>query len=192
MPLKLLGTISSSVQKASTAFESIATATGTGSSATITFNSIPGTYQHLQIRGIARDATGTNTANTFYIRFNSDSGANYTQHLLRGNGTAADAIGSTSLTGIQGSSQMVGNSVAADILAANIIDILDYASTTKNKTVRTFNGANWNATSTNQRVVLGSGVWLNTSAITRIDLVVTDGKSFSTDSTFALYGIKGA
>ena len=35
-------------------FYSIATANGTGSSGLITFNSIPSTYQHLQVRGIFR------------------------------------------------------------------------------------------------------------------------------------------
>ena len=38
-----------------TEFESIATVTvGSGGSSTISFTSIPGTYKHLQVRGIGR------------------------------------------------------------------------------------------------------------------------------------------
>jgi hypothetical protein len=48
--VSILGIIASSkLGVPAGAYESIASATGTGSSATITFSSIPSTYQHLQI-----------------------------------------------------------------------------------------------------------------------------------------------
>ena len=59
---------------AGTSFESIATATGTGSSGTITFSSIPSTFKHLQIRGISRNSANSIGA---LMQYNSDTGSNY-------------------------------------------------------------------------------------------------------------------
>lgn len=75
-------------------FESIATVTvGSGGASSIEFTSIPGTYQHLQIRGIARTArTGaTPKREAVYIQFNGDTGTNYAYHNLFGTGAAAQA-----------------------------------------------------------------------------------------------------
>lgn len=171
------------------AFESIATATGTGSSGTITFSSIPSTYKHLQIRYIGR-SDEVATVRNLNIRLNGDTGTNYVYHNLTGDGTTATAAGVTAVA------QMLvrpipAASASANIMGAGIIDIHDYASTTKNKTVRTFVGADANTASTDWKVSLFSGLWLNTAAITSISLIAQSG-NFTTDSTFALYGIKGA
>lgn len=165
------------------AFESIATATGTGSSDTITFTSIPGTYQHLQIRCIAFGSVANQ--NTMLLRINSDSGSNYARHNLRGNGSSAAASGSasTSFIGIGG----VTNNLDSTYPMVAIVDIHDYASTSKNKTVRSLGGIDYNGSG---EITLQSGVWLSTSAVTSIS-IVTPGQNFTTNSTFALYGIKG-
>ncbi len=52
-------------------YESIATVTSTGSSGNLVFSSIPGTYTHLQIRGILR-TNDTGTFNNTALRFNSE------------------------------------------------------------------------------------------------------------------------
>ena len=171
------------------AFESIATATGTGSSGTITFSSIPGTYQHLQIRGLFKSTGGSDGGDlTLNVRFNSDSGTNYVRHRLSGNGTAASASSDTGITSIYLGSG-VGGTGTTNMLGANIIDIHDYASTTKYKTARAFAAGEINTTPSQVR--LGSGLWLSTAAITSISLIDVYG-NFTTSSTFALYGIKGA
>lgn len=169
-------------------YESIATVTGNGSSSTLTFSSIPSTYVSLQIRGISRKASVAGLGN-LNITFNSDTGTNYSYHLITGTGTAASATGGASNSNIPIFNMMLANTYLADTLAASIIDIHDYASTTKNKTLRAFHGFDTNGTNT-QRIHLSSGAWFNTSAITSITLSGTD--AFSTSSTFALYGIKGA
>ena len=170
-------------------FESIATATGTGSSGTITFSSIPSTYKHLQIRYIGR-SDEVATVRNLNIRLNGDTGTNYVYHNLTGDGSTATAAGVTAVA------QMLvrpipAASASANIMGAGIIDIHDYASTTKNKTVRTFVGADANTASTDWKVSLFSGLWLNTAAITSISLIAQSG-NFTTNTTFALYGIKGA
>lgn len=170
---------SNSVTPASpSSFESIATATGTGSSGTISFTSIPSTYKHLQIR------LWNNNGNGIRLRFNSNTSAIYGYHRLRGNGTAASANASTSDTSIVNISETTSS---ANIGGVAIIDIIDYASTTKNKVTRTFTGYDENGSGA---IDLHSGLWISTSAINAIEIYATSG-NFTTSSTFALYGIKG-
>ena len=171
-----------------TSFESIATAVGTGSSGTITFSSIPSTYKHLQVRFIARDTGAGTTTNIVSINLNADgTSANYARHALVGNGTAASAEASTAST--QLGPWCANGGTSANIMGVGIIDLIDYASTTKNKTIRAFGGANANTTSTSFEVNLTSLLWKNTNAVTSLSLVC--GNNFTTSSTFALYGIKG-
>ena len=166
-------------------FESIATATGTGSSGTITFNSIPNTYQHLQIR-LRAFASSENPA--MYMRLNSDSGTNYSWHYLYGDGTSAGSQGNFNDTEIQFADWGVMSNATYPTVA--IIDLINYASTSKYKTIRTFVGTDKNNTAA-QGIELDSGLWRSTSAVSSISLTVS-GANFTSSSTFALYGIKGA
>jgi hypothetical protein len=72
------------------------------------------------------------------------------------------------------------------------MDILDYTSTTKAKTLRTLAGYNANTTdTTGNNISLTSGLWFKTpEAITSIDIICDNSQSFIAGSTFALYGIK--
>ena len=172
-------------------FESIATVTGNGSASTLTFSSIPSTYTSLQIRAIGRDTNGGTAAGNFLMRFNSDTGANYSRHSLRGTGAAVAAGGAASATNINLNSFAWFSGTAANTFGAAIVDIHDYASTTNNKTVRGLLGVNDNAVSGNELITLASAAWYNTSAVTTITLV-SDGTAFATGTVFSLYGIKGA
>lgn len=185
--LLIPGVIASSYPKASGAFESIASATGTGSSGTITFSSIPSTYTSLQIRAIGRPTGAGTTATYIRLRLNSDTGANYRTHYLLGDGASALA-GTTSTTSMEMWQLIRGGWGTSNDHSAMVIDIYDYASTTRNKTVRMFNG---NEDNTNGFAAMNSGLWLSTSAITSIDIITSVG-SWTTTSQFALYGIKGA
>ena len=169
-------------------FESIASATGTGSSATITFSSIPSTYASLQIRALSLGDSATYTT-TLDLTFNSDTGSNYSWHFLLGDGSSAGAGGSANANNVFLLGANMGTSAGANIGAANIIDIIDYASTTKNKTVRYFCGADGNVGGGVCYLTLGSGLWRNTTAITSITL--TANQNFTTATRFSLYGIKG-
>lgn len=162
------------------AYDSIATAVGTGSSGTITFSSIPATYTHLQIRYIARGSTD----NVTYVRFNSDTGSNYSDHMLYGGGTSASALNDVSNTRMG----QLRHSDTTSIVGVGVVDILDYANTSKYKTMRALTGCDFNGSGI---VMLTSGNWRNTNAITSITLNV-DGGNYTTDTVFALYGIKGA
>ena len=173
-------------------FESIATATGTGSSGTITFSSIPSTYQHLQIRLLGK-ITGTGFyRDDLYLRLNSDTGTNYSRHQLQGDGASASAGGAASSTYIDCGRIVSSDAAIADTMFTAIIDIHNYASTTQNKTVRIFAGADGNIADNSFRVWLGSGAWLNTSAVNSITFRPASSNSFTTTTSVALYGIKGA
>ena len=161
-------------------FESIATSTPTSGSA-ITFSSIPSTYQYLQIRLQARFS---GTDDRINLTFNSDTGSNYTYHWLVGDGAAASASGGATQTSALGVSYATGT---ASIAAPSIIDIHDYANTTKNKTIRSFNGWDTNGSG---RIRLMSGLWMNTSAVNSVTLTLNSG-TFATGTSIALYGIKG-
>jgi len=172
-------------------YESIATVTATGGDSFLEFSSIPSTYASLQIRGIAQDTnTGGTGAVSINIRFNSDSGSNYAIHELRGDGTSATAQGSDNY-----SSPLIYNaqwraSTSSSIFGVSIIDIHDYASTSKYKTVRYMAAADGNTGNTSSRISLGSALWMSTSAINTIRIIPF--VAFAAGSTFALYGIKGA
>jgi hypothetical protein len=161
-------------------FESIATATG--GSGTITFSSIPSTYKHLQIRMFA---TSSGAVADAYIRFNADSGANYHNQQMRGNSSTVQAYNYTTQNQMVITSNIGQSSTA---FSAAVCDILDYRSTAKNKSIRSLTGYNLNTSG--GEPITWSGSWNNTSAISRIDIILSGG-TFSSGSQFALYGIKG-
>ncbi len=173
-------------------FESIATVVGTGTAASLQFTSIPSTYKHLQIRyNIRGYDTSSRGDDDLRIRFNSDStSANYYGHFLQGNGSTVAAVAQS---GAYAGGQVVisqtvpGSGATANVMATGIIDIIDYASTTKNKTVRFITGNDRNGSG---QIRLGSVAYFSTSAISSIQLL-PDPDGFTTTSVFSLYGIKG-
>lgn len=193
--MPILGILASSAPAAAaTAFESIATATGTGSSSTITFSSIPSGYQHLQIRYISKTtSTGSLIVHTMELQFNGDTATNYASHSLYGDGGTSAAVGTANRTSIDlDNAQPNSGTGSTSMFGVGIIDIHDYASTSKNKTVRAFKGYELNrTTSPLSRVYLNSGLWMSTSAITSISILNGSGVNWTTTSQFALYGIKG-
>ena len=164
---------------APSSYESIASVTPSGVN-TVTFSSIAGTYKSLQIRGIVTDA-GTNTLT---MRLNGITTSSYASHELSGNGTTTRANGGSTETNMQIAGRYYGLSASASYFAGVIIDIHDYASTTKNKTVRCFNGYDANGSGV---VCLDSGLFVSTAAVTSVTLTI--GSNFSSGTTFALYGI---
>ena len=177
-----------------TGFVSIATTTvGSGGTGTITFSSIPSTYKHLQVRLFAQTNRGTYGIDEAVIRFNSDTGSNYADHALYGDGSAAAAVADTSANKIYLGTGAIGTTTSG-FFGTNIVDILDYTSINKNKTLRTLGGADVNGIvgGIGGRVSLGSGLWMNSStAVTTITLTPASGTLFSQYSSFALYGIEG-
>jgi hypothetical protein len=200
--MPVLGIIASQISghlfTSSVSYDSIATTTvGSGGVSSITFSSIPATYTHLQIRFIGRSNVTSNYSQNPSLRFNSDTGANYSRHYLiayTGGYTADLSGGDPSETKISLSSGLSGGNWSAQMAGAGIIDIFDYKNTNKYKTVRCLAGADGNSAATLvSTVALSSGSLMSTSAITSITVANANALyNLEEYSSFALYGIKGA
>ena len=110
------------------------------------------------------------------IRFNSDTGSNYSRTYFEGNGTTASSARQSSVNDIQ----ILGRNARM----TNIVNIQNYSNST---TYKTFVGRFASSTINGGIVAL----WRSTSAITSIE-IRTDTNAFDTSSTFTLYGIKAA
>jgi hypothetical protein len=166
-------------------YESIATVTvGAGGTSTVSFTSIPSTYQHLQIRAFSLNDSGNDY---LCVKFNSDTtSTNYRQHYILGDGSSTGA-GSTQsgVNGVRTYTTYGPN----NYFTAGVIDIVDYANTNKYKTVKSLSGFDTNNTD-GGIVWFTSSLWMSSTAINRIDLF-SQAANFKQYSSFALYGIRG-
>lgn len=169
-----------------TAFESIATVTLGSSSSSINFTSIPSTYQYLQLRITGRGGRALFLDNIL-MSFNNDSStSNYWNHGLYGDGsTVSPSNDGTSYILMY---SLAGANAGSNIFGTMIVDIIDYANTNKNKTVKFLGGIDNNGTGI---MSFGGGAWFSTQAINSIQMSLSTGSSFQTGTQAALYGIKG-
>lgn len=175
-----------------TSFDSIATVTvGSGGAASIDFNSISGTYKHLQLRGITRCTKADTGVENVVMSFNSNTTyTDYRTHYLQGIGADPVEAGDLQVSSFYSNAGItLGDNATASIYTATIIDILDYANTNKNTTVRVLSGVDVNGAG--GLIRFASSVWLKTDAITSISLNPRSAGNFKQYSTFALYGVKG-
>lgn len=169
-----------------TDYELISTTLVTSAVSSITFSGLgaaAAAYKHLQIRWTARVSDNNSGG---FARLNGDTGANYSIHSLYGNGSSviSDGYGSQTYAYIGG---YAGNSDAANAFGVGVTDLLDFSSTSKNKTLRSLSGMEG---STNKQVFLRSGAWYNTAAVTSITYLAYSG-NFAVGSRFSIYGLKG-
>lgn len=161
-------------------YESLQTVTLASSQSSIDFTSIPSGYSHLQLR----ISSLQNTAADIYIRLNNDATSNYFWHFLAGSGSAASASNPVTPQPQGYLGYTSGNSSNP---SSHVVDILDYTSTVKNKTIRNLFGNDNNGSG---YVMLTSSLWFKTpEAVNRITLLNQSG-NFQQYSSFALYGVK--
>ena len=166
----------------------IITVGGSGASS-INFNNIPTTtYSNLQLRIFGRTDRSGNTQDTISIRFNSDSGNNYSRHMLFGDGSggpvSTDSATSANLMVV---SRFSGATATSTRYGSGIVDIFDYKNTNKYKIIKSLGGIDLNGSG---EVYFASGAWMNTNAITSIQVISNTGSNFVQESVFALYGVK--
>jgi hypothetical protein len=164
-------------------FESIANVTAGSAVANVEFTSIPATYSHLQIRGIARGASTTGNVD---IQFNGDTATNYSRHYVYGDGSSAASFNAATINFIRVST-VSSSSSTASVFGGFVLDILDYSNTNKYKTARSIAGLDNNGSG---EIGLRSGNWRSNSAITSIKLWTGDATNLAQYSSFALYGVK--
>ena len=161
---------------AGSTYEPIATYTATGSITSYTFSSVPSTYTDLivVIQGSTSGEAGLG------LEFNGDTATNYSMTLMYGNGSSAASARSFNIAKID-----IGR---MDTTQSNsIFHIMNYANTTTNKTVLARGNDNALVTAT-------VGLWRSTAAINAVKIYgsATGSGTFSTGTTFTLYGIKAA
>jgi len=164
---------------------------GANGASSITFTNIPNTYAHLQIRALIRTDRSNYATDNMKLQFNSaTANSNYTNHSLYGtNGSAGTSQNVQSTPTAWVSVCAAGSLANSNVFGTAVIDILDYANTNKNKTIRGLGGVDNNGDIYSQ-VDFGSGLYNSTSAITRIDIQPWIGPNFVQYSQFALYGVK--
>jgi hypothetical protein len=154
---------------------------GSGGVASVTFDGIPSDYKHLQIR-VSAIATGESRIR---MRFNGDTGTNYSVHYLLGNGTNPFAGSGANANQLSGSYAKG----TASYSCVNIIDILDYKNTNKNKSIQVLTGYA-NNVATDGELGVWSGVWRNTSAVYSAILYFDNSANIAQHSRFSLYGVR--
>jgi hypothetical protein len=169
------------------AFELISTQLISTNTASVTFTSLPTTYTHLELRYTAR-TTQAAANDQMKILLNSDSGSNYTERLVQGNGSTATSNGFTA-QGFIWPGYAMGANATASVFALGIVSFVDYLSTAKNKTVRSISGYHTTAGAI-QASQLFSSYWASTAAISSI--TISANGSFVSGSRFSLYGIRGS
>lgn len=171
-------------------YEPIATTTLASSSGTVEFTSISNAYTDLIL---VANFSVTNNGSTFYYQVGNgsvDTGSNYSStNLYSGgaSGTTSISDRSTSATSISISASMGFSNSGISNYA--IFNFQNYANTTTKKTVLVRAGNGGGSSYSGNGAFLG--LWSSTSAITNIKLVGAS-TSFSSGSTFTLYGIKAA
>jgi len=156
----------------------IATLTTSGGEASVSFTSIPGTYTDLVLQGVVTSGV----AYELFMRYNSDTGTNYSNTYIEGNGTSATSARttSTSLMSIAYSNNSNPNPM--------ITQIQNYSNTTTYKTMLSRSSA------AGASVMAFVGLWRNTAAITSIELRMNAAGTtvFAANTILSLYGIAAA
>jgi hypothetical protein len=143
----------------------------------ITFSSIPSTYTDLVIVINGGTATSTNAT----LRFNGDTGNNYSSTHLYGDGSSAGSFRYSSVGALQINYYAYPEN-AFDFNA--ICQIQNYSNATTYKT------AIARANKASNGVNAAVGLWRNTAAITSVTVRSSDGTTnWNVGSTFSLYGI---
>lgn len=162
-----------------------------GSIASVTFSSIPSTYQHLEMR-----VYGDATAGLFFVRMNSDTTAAnyYTVSWVTAHPTDISTTGAASYqydTAESGCYVLATFASSTSHFQGFNMVFPNYANSTRwkqlVKTPSILNGG------TNQGAIYPiytNARWKSTSAITSLTVALASTKTFSANTVFSLYGVK--
>jgi hypothetical protein len=169
--------------------EAIATTYLEADAASVTFSSL-GSYEHLQIRVSGRHNNSGGGGSSIYIRFNGDTGSNYSTHTIQAynsTNTAADAY--TGQAFVYAGGRITGPLTPSSAnYGTSVIDILDYRNGSKNTTMHQMSAV-LDDYESGSYVWFSSALWDNTAAVTSILLYPPSG-SFLRSTEMTLYGIQ--
>jgi hypothetical protein len=162
-------------------YKKIASVTvGSGGSAEIDFQSIPGTYTDLVLNVSMREES-TNTS-VCYLKFNNST-SNITTRYLRGNGASASS-------GTETTMQFLTNSnLGTTSTFSNVtFYIPNYAGSTNKSAMSDTAVESNNASTPDTFLNMAAHLWSDTTAINRITVYLASG-DIAQHSTATLYGI---
>lgn len=160
------------------AYVPLANATVSTPVLSVTFSSINQSYKDLVVVISGRETAPTGNNNT-YLRFNTDSGNNYSMVRMSGDGSSfgSDTVSNMTVAGWA----FIENSSTSNFTPI-IYNIMDYSATDKHKTVLGRGAAaSFSVSATASR-------WANTAAITTVEVRVST-TSFVAGSTISLFGV---
>lgn len=160
---------------------------GAGGASSMDFTSIPATYTDLLVKISARGSRSNSGSQTVSLRFNSDSGTNYSYRRLYADGTTAASDSSSGDTyGTAGYVSKVYDT--SSTFGSCEIYVPNYAGSSR-KSYSSDGVEENNATLAYASLI--AGLWSGTSAITAISLYASGGAfNWEQYSSATLYGIK--
>lgn len=161
-------------------YAKIASTTLGSAQSSVTFSSL-GSYTDLIL--VMQNTLGGTGLQSSFMRFNSDSGNNYSDTYLGGYSGGAASGRDTNNNAIRVSAYLAGTNPGN--LRTTTIQLQDYGNTTTNKTILCRD-------SSPDETGACAGLWRNTAAITSIYLFNGGAVNFAIGSTFTLYGIEAA
>jgi hypothetical protein len=145
-------------------------------SSSVSFSSLPSSYRDLII---VINGLGNGGEILADLRFNSDTGTNYSFIRMRGSGSAATSTTGTAKTVI---TTELGFSNTSE-RNHQIFHVFDYSATDKNKTVLIQENSNGV-----YGVVVAGARWANSNAITSVEVRSTTN-TFATGTSIYIYGL---
>ena len=161
-----------------TTYDLIASQTLGSAAASITFSSIAASWTDLRL--VFKTISGSATVG---MRFNSDTGNNYSSTYLLGSGSAASSGKYNNNNSIP-----LADNTSSTGWSFQAADIFSYAGSTY-KTVLSNNNNDQNGSGNIENTV---SLWRNTAAITTILLTTFTASTFAIGTTAQLYGIRAA
>lgn len=146
--------------------------------ASVTFSSIPGTYKDLVLEIQTRQS---GTSFNSRLRFNGDTGSNYSRTSVFGNGSAASSVRESNATGILWPDMSSSDSQLTNFIT---VQIMSYSNTNVHKTslmrwAGPTRGYSWAEVN----------LWRSTAAITSVVFDTTGSEQFVAGTTARLWGI---
>lgn len=161
-------------------YEPLATTTLGSAASTITFSSISSAYTDLRVVVYFNIVSG----NVARVRFNSDSGSNYSATYFAGSGGGTKECQLQNNLSYIDAAWIPSSSTSGD-MALSTFDIFSYSASI-NKTVMTATSNDNNGSGSVER---GVGLWRNTATINAIEVGTVNNQNFTTGTTATLYGI---
>lgn len=156
----------------------------TATAATATFSNIPQNYADLFISCNIRFGAASGSK----IRFNSDSGSNYSETSLF-NTSVAFSGRASNITSIYNNLNQ-GDATNTNDFTPYQINLIGYSNSSIFKTILWEWGTGGNLQGSNSEVGVLTGLWRNQSTITSIELSPFNATTYQPGSNFTLWGVR--